>query len=272
MAYYGAQEPWTPTVSGIALFNSTSKIDKTSINFSMWKGTIRVSIIPAIESGTDEAPRYDFKNGVHIWLTPPKAKQFAQILRGFKEDPDTYDKFGVPTSQAIITVDKPDNFGHPDRGPVISIRRVSETGTVELSYSYECNIDGTSAIVGFNPANPKSFKQDTEHFQNVEIDAIITQLEQYYLAMTNAFAFSVLNQMYPYLDRMAAKLAVDLSGSNIRRSSNGGFFAGSNGLTAGSQGFQSGPSVGSTNQSVIANTSGQTYDASQLRKMVEGAI
>lgn len=267
MAYYGAQEPWSPTVSGIALFNPTSKIDKTSINFSMWKSTIRISIIPAIESGTDEAPRYDFKNGVHIWLTPPKAKQFAQILRGFKDDPDTYDKFGVPTSQAIITVDKPDNFGHPGRGPVISIRRVSETGSVELSYSYECNIDGTSAIVGFNPANPKSFTQDTAHFQNVEIDAIITQLEQYYLAMTNATAFAVINQLYPYLDRMASKLAVDLSG-NVRRSGSNGFF-GSGGGT--SQGFQSGPSVGSTNNSVLASTSGQTYDASALRKMVEDA-
>lgn len=265
MAYYGAQEPWSPTVSGIALFNPTSKIDKTSINFSMWKSTIRISIIPAIESGTDEAPRYDFKNGVHIWLTPPKAKQFAQILRGFKEDPDTYDKFGVPTSQAIITVDKPSNFGHPDRGPVISIRRVSETGNVELSYSYECNIDGTSAIVGFNPSNPKAFTQDTKHFQNIEIDAIITQLEQYYLAMTNSMAFSVLNQLYPYLDRIAAKLAVDLSG-NVRRSGNNGFFGN------GTQGFQSGPSVGSTNNSMITSSmSGQTYDASALRKMVEDA-
>ena len=266
MAYFGAApEPWSPTVSGIALFNSTSKIDKTSISFSMWKSTIRVSIIPAIESGTDEAPRYDFKNAVHIWLTPPKAKQFAQILRGFKEDPDTYDNFGVPTSQAIITVDKPSTFGHPDRGPVISIRRVDESGNVELSYSYECNIDGTSAIVGFNPANPKSFKQDTEHFQNVEIDAIITQLEQYYLAMTNATAFSVLNQMYPYLDRIAAKLSVDLSG-NVRRGGGPGFFGNGN-----NQSFQSGPQVGAANTSAIANPSGQMYDASNLRKMVEGA-
>ena len=265
MAYYPNQEPWSPTVSGIALYNPTSKIDKTSISFSMWKSTIRVSILPAIESGTDEAPRYDFKNGVHIWLTPPKAKQFAQILRGFKDDPDTYDKFGVPTSQAIITVDKPDNFGHPGRGPIISIRRVNEQGAIELSYSYECSIDGTSAIVGFNPANPKAFKQDTEHFQNVEIDAIITQLEQYYLAMTNSVAFSVLNQLYPYLDRMAAKLAVDLSG-NVRRTGSGFFGNGGN------TGFQSGPSVGATNQSVLSNTSGQTYDASALRKMVEGAL
>ena len=264
MAMYGGSEVWSPTVSGIALFNSTSKIDKTSIAFSMWKTTIRISIIPAIESGGDEAPRYDYKNGVHIWLTPSKAKQFAQILAGFKDDPDTYDNFGVATNQAIITIDKPDTFGHPDRGPVISIRRVSEEGKVELSYSYECNIDGTSAIVGFNTDKPTEFKQDSSHFHNVEIDAIITQLEQYYLAMTNAHAFSVVNQIYPYLDRIAAKIGVDLTGGSTRTSGRGGFFGNNSGNA-----FGNGPSVGSSNQSILANQSTQSYDASALKKLVE---
>jgi hypothetical protein len=272
MAFYGAQEPWSPTVSGIALYNPTSKIDKTCITFSMWKTTIRVSIVPAIESGTDEAPRYGYKNGVNIWLTPQKANQFAQILKGYRDNPDQFDNYGVATSQAIITVDKPDTFGYPGRGPVISIRRVSEEGNVELSYSYECNIDGTSAIVGFNVNNPKAFKQDTSHFQNIELDSIITQLEQYYLAMTNATAFSVLSQVYPYLDKIAAKMAVDLSGNLHRQQRSNGFFAGGNGgMGVGDTTFGSGPAIGSANQSIIANPTNQTYDASALKKLVEGA-
>lgn len=264
MAFYGSQEPWSPTVGGLQLYNSTSKIDKTSINFSMWKTTIRISIVPAIETGTDEAPRYDYKNAVNIWLTPQKAKTFAMILKNFKENPDKYSNYGVATSQAIITVDKSDTFGHPNRGPVISIRRVSEEGNVELSYSYECNIEGMSAIVGFNVNNPKSFTQDTELFQNVELDCIINQLEKYFDAMTNATAFSVVNQVYPYLDKIAAKLSVDLSGNIARKTNNNsGFFGGGT--------FGSGPSVGSTNQSVISTGVSQSYDASALKKLVEGA-
>jgi hypothetical protein len=35
--------------------------------------------------------------------------------------------------------------------------------------------------------------------------------------------------------------------------------------------FGSGPAIGSTNQSIITGPSQQTYDASALKKLVEGA-
>lgn len=264
MAYYGNQDPWSPSVYGFSLFNSNSKIDKTCITFTMWKTTLKVSIIPAIESGADEAPRYDFKNSVSIWLTPLKAHRFAEILKGFKEDPNQYDNFGVATPQSIITVDKSETFGQPKRGPVISIRKVNEEGQVEASYSYECNIDGITSIVGFKNSNPKDFKQDTKHFQSTEVDAVIAQLENYYNAMTNCTAFSVLHQMYPYLDRIAAKIGVDLSGQSTRRSG-GGFFTNNNA-------FDTGKSLGGTGsqRNVVAQSSNQQYDASALKKLVEG--
>lgn len=259
MAYSPNADPWSPTVWGFSLFNPTSKIDKTSISFSMWKTTIKVAITPAIESVGDEMLRYDYKNAVNIFLTPLKAYRFAQILRNFKKDPDKYNTFGIPTPQAIITVEKPDMFNHPEGGPVISIRRVDDQGNVELSYSYECNKDALASVVGFNAANPKGFTQDTELSQDTEIDCIITQLEQYYYAMTNCQSFAILNQIYPYLDKIAVKMGVDLSGYNKRTS---GFFANNSG-------FSSGPNVGHTNQSILTTNPTQTYDASTFQNLID---
>lgn len=259
MAYMTNVEPWSPTVWGFSLFNPTSKIDKTSISFSMWKTTIKIGITPAIETAGDETPRYDYKNAVNIFLTPLKAYRFAQILRNFKKNPDKYNTFGIPTPQAIITIEKPEMFNHPDGGPVISIRRVDDQGNVELSYSYECNKDALASIVGFNSSNPKSFTQDTELSQDTEIDCIITQLEQYYYAMTNCQSFAVLQQIFPYLDKIAAKIGVDLSGYNKR---NSGFFVNNTG-------FNSGPAIGNSNQSILSTNPTQTYDASQFKNLVD---
>lgn len=258
MAY--TAEPWSPSVYGFSLYNPTSKIDKTSIGFSMWKTTMKVSITPAIESTGDEMPKYDYKNSVSIFLTPLKAYRFAQILRNFKKDPDKYNTFGIPTPLSIITVEKADSFNHSDGGPVISIRRVDDNGNVELAYSYECNKDALSSIVGFNPSSPKNFKQDTELSKDSEIDCIITQLEEYYYAMTNAQSFAVLHQMFPYLDKIASKLGVDLSGTNKRNAS--GFFNNT-------QGFATGPTIGQANQSILMNQPSQTYDATQFKNLID---
>ena len=48
---------------------------------------------------------------------------------------------------------------------------------------------------------------------------MITQLDSYYQAMSNSYAFSTIDNMYPYLDKIASKLGVDLN-SNL----NGGSF------------------------------------------------
>ena len=263
--YNNNNDPWSPSIAGIALYNPTSKIDKTSIQFNMWKTTLRISIIPAIESNTDETPRYDFKNSVNIWLTPLKAQRFAEILKAFKNDSEKFNNYGVPTPASIITVDRADTFGQKGDNAVISIRKVNEDGNIEMAYSYECNTDVLTTIVGFNASNPKNFKQDTENFKYSEIDYIIAMLEQYYLAMTGATAFSVIHHMYPFLDKIAAKLGVDISGQ-VKRNA-GGFFNNNNG-----QGFNTTQNINQTNSLINGSGLSQSqpvYDASSLKNLVD---
>lgn len=266
---YNNQQVWSPSLYGYTLYNPTSKIDKTSISFSMWQTTIRISITPAIENSADELPKYDFKNSVSIFLTPIKAHLFAEILKGYLKDPDKYANHGIASPQAIISVDKPETFGHPDCGPVISIRKVNEEGTVELSYSYECCLDNFNSIVGFNAKNPRDFETDTELFKYADIDCIITQLEEFYKAMTNATAFTVMHNMYPWFDRIGTKIGVDVSGGQNRTRPTGGFFTNiGNGFGNNNNTQTSTPTVGSTsfNSNIIADE--KKYDASQLKSLI----
>lgn len=259
MAFSQSDNVFSPTVySGFNLYNPTSKIDKTCMSFSMWKSTLKVSIIPVIETeSVNDTPKYDYKNAISIYLTPIKAHLFAKILEQFKLNPTKYNNYGISTPQSIITVDIPQTFGKDYNGTVISIRRVGENGNVEASYSYECSSDNFSAVVGFNSKNPKEFTQDTEIFKNEEIDAIINQLNSYYEAMSNANAFATLNILYPYLDKIAAKMGVDLSNNN--RKSATGFFT-NNGFI-------------SPNANVTVGQMGQQpmYNASQLQSMISGS-
>ena len=252
---------YSPTVySGFTLYNPTSKIDKTLLTFAMWKSTLKISIVPAIETeAMDATPKYDYKNSISIYLTPIKAHLFAKVLMAFKENPSKYTNYGISTPQSIITVDVPKTFGKNYPGTVISIRKVGDNGNIEASYSYECSSDNFAAIVGFNAKNPKEFTQDTKIFENEEIDAIINQLEMYYKAMTNAQSFATLNVLYPYLDKLAAKVGADLSNST-RKSSVGGFFSNQNGYMN--------PNANMT----VGQMSSQQdmYNGNQLQNLVSG--
>lgn len=219
-------QKFSPTLnSGYNLYNPTSKIDKTSLSFSMWETTLKISIIPVIDSASNDYPKYDYKSASSIFLSPIKAHLFAQVLSKFKENPDEYNNVGISSPQAIITVEKPDRFGYPKGGPVITIRKLREDGALESSYSYECNYESFSAITGFNVDDPKNFQKNIEMFKDAELDAIINQLESYYKAATNAGAFTTLKAIYPYMDKIACKLGVDLSSSNYRDSKSPGFFS-----------------------------------------------
>ena len=248
-----AMQKFSPTLnSGYSLYNPTSKIDKTSLVFSMWETTLKISIVPVIESAGNDYPKYDHKSATSIFLSPIKAHLFAQVLEKFKESPDEYNNVGISSPQAIITVEKPDRFGQPKGGPVITIRKMREDGGLESSYSYECNYESFSAITGFNVDNPKDFQKNIEMFKDAELDAIINQLESYYKASTYATAFTTVKSVFPYLDKIACKLGVDLSTSNYKDNTNKGFF---------SKSLPSAPTMDDMRSEM-------NYDANQLQSLI----
>jgi hypothetical protein len=220
---YNNNQP-TPTVNGYAFFNRFSAIDKTMLSFSMWKTTIKIAIYPLIESENDDQIKYDRKGGISIYLTPFKAHMFAQILKGFKHNPDEYHAKGVPSGQALITVEDPSKGGYknPEGNPLIVIRKVNPEGGVEMAYAYEIASDPYGVIENYNQETGE-FTKNTEQFKYEELDLIALQLESYCEAMSNTQAFAVNEQTFQHLDKIANKLGVELmsysTGTSYRNNS-----------------------------------------------------
>ena len=218
---YGNNNQVSPTLYGLSLFNKNSTVDKTMISFSMWKTTIKVAIFPLIESEDDQI-RYDRKNGVAIYLPPMKAAMFASILKDFKDNPTANHSRGVASGQNLITIEDParsNGFNKPGANPVIVIRKINpDNGTMESSYAYEIRTDNTMVINQYNEKTG-AFNKDLTTFKNMELDMIITQLEEYMKAMTNATAFAVTEALYPTLDKIGSKLGIDINSSPYKNTS-----------------------------------------------------
>lgn len=233
MAYYSNERP-TPTVRGIVKFiNPNSSIDKTALECSMWKHTLKIDIFPVIESGasnkTDDI-KVDRKNGLAIYLVPTKAIELAKLLRKHLENPDLYKSLGIctKTSDCLITIETGENFNnHPEVKHVLVIRHLKEDGVVKASYAYEFNQNYHMAIMNYDKRNG-SFEKDYEEFKNIEIEALIDQLEHYYYASTNAYAFANINLQYPYLDKMAMSMGLDLNSNSGKQNSGGSSYFYSN--------------------------------------------
>lgn len=207
----------TPSVYGYQYANKDSTIDRTMLNFCMWKGTIRIGIYPIIESDSSDEIRYDKKNGVTAYLTPSKALMFAKILKNYKEDRKNNSNHGVAAGQSLITVVNPEDYDKSDANTVISIRKINQNGQIESSYCYEFKKNFYNEVNGFNEKTG-SFKQEFSKFNDLELDMFIIQLEEYVKAMTNAQAFSTLHNSYYIYDKIASKLGLDL---NTNYNSNG---------------------------------------------------
>lgn len=220
---YQGQQQFSPTEYGFGFSNSESKIDKTNLSFSMWKTTLQIRISPLVETGNSEF-KIDRKNSVTAFLVPAKVHMFSDILKKFKEDPKKYDNYGVASGKALISVMNAKSFGDKEDKAVINIRTIGESGTVESSYSYEVRTNVYNAVTGFDEKNG-SFKQDFDMYRDVELDMIITQLDEYVKAMTNTIAFTVANSTYKYFDKLATKIGVDLNSyGNYSRSTNQSYF------------------------------------------------
>jgi hypothetical protein len=224
--FQGSNESrFSPTVYGYSFSNSESVVDKSNIQFSMWKTTIKISISPLIDTGTNEW-RVDRKNAISAYLIPAKAMMFANILKRYKEDPEKYNNWGVASGSAYISVINPKSIKPDAEGfAIINIRRISTEGVVEASYSYEVKAGGTyNAVIGFDEKKG-TFSQDFDTYAATELDLIAIQLMQYAKAMSNAVAFTVTNNQYDYLDKIAQKVGADFSGGYAKTYTNQSYFS-----------------------------------------------
>lgn len=221
-----------PTVySAYRMNNAESAIDPTCLTFRFWKNNLCIGIFPRKNTGTDEV-QFDMDNGITIYLSHTKARILADEIKKYLQNPVAYNGAGVPSGQAAISISNGAEYGK--NSDVLTIRKVNENGEVVSSFAYEFKHDYHFSIRGYIG---ESFDKIYEDYQKLEIEQVVTVLEEYYKAVTNAVAFTVMDQRKfganrtdTKLDAIAAALGVETNRSSggQRRFNNNSYFNGNN--------------------------------------------
>ena len=195
--------------SNYRMNNPESKIDQTCLTFRYWRTNLCIGIFPRKNTGNDEVS-FDMDNGITIYLSHTKARIFKHELELFLKDPITYNSVGVPSGSAVITISNGTEYGKD--APVITIRKVSETGESVSSFAYEFKRDFHYSIRNYDG---KNFDKVFDDYQNIEIEQFITLLDEYCKAVTNAIAFTVMDQRKYSSNRIENKITAIANGLGI---------------------------------------------------------
>lgn len=226
----------TTTYSDYRMNNAESTIDPSCLAPRFWKQSLCLSIYPRKNTGNDEVA-FDTDNGVTIYLSHTKARMLANELRKFIENPVDNNSCGVHSGSAVVTISNGVEFGK--NTPVLTIRKLDENGNVVSAFSYEFKQNYFS-IKNYDGRN---YNSDYESYKNIEIEQLITLLEEFVKASTKAVAASVhssaftLGRMDNKINEIAAQLGVETnSSSSSRKFGNSSYFdkmARSNGNVSG---------------------------------------
>lgn len=216
-----ANKPFDPTTYTAYRFNNgESSVDKTCLIFNMWKQNLKVSIYPR-KQNTDEMV-FDMENGISVYLNHSRARILAEELKNFLRDPDLYNGAGITANSGVITISNGAEFGV--KSPVLVLRKVDDTGNVVSSFAYEFKQDYYFALRGYTGG--KEYSKDHESYKYIEIQCMITMLEEYYKAMTYAIAHTVMDanrynheRLQSRLNAVADKLGVEVGARNSSRGS-----------------------------------------------------
>lgn len=238
--------PDTTVYSNYRMNNAESTIDQTCITFRFWRSNLCIGIFPRKQTGNDEV-QFDLDNGITIYLSHTKARILKNELENFLKDPIHFNGSGVPSGSAAITISNGAEYGK--NTPVLTIRKVDESGNVVASFAYEFKTGYYYAIRNYDGRNFASVYDD---YKTIEIEQMITLLDEFVKASTYAVAFTVAERnAYPMarldskIDAIAASLGVELpkSGGAKKSFNNNSYFNNNSNSGSGSS-YSSGVSYG----------------------------
>lgn len=212
-------KPFEPNLYTPYRFNNAeSSVDKTCLTFGIWKQALKIGIFPRKEN-TEEV-LFDMDNGLTVYLNHSKAKMLANEIRNFLRDPDTYTGSGVHSGQGVITISNGAEFGV--HTPILVIRKLDDTGNVVSSFAYEFKTNYYFSIRNYTGTT--DFIKETDSYNNLEIEEMLTMLDEYCAAMTYMVAYSVMDANKYNDDRIMKRLnaCAEKLGVEINRSSSSG--------------------------------------------------
>jgi len=213
------KELHTTTFSALKMYNKDG-VDPTAMTFTFWNNLLKLSIAPKKESTGDYA-QYDYENAGLVYLSPMKAKIFADSITAVLEDPSVLnDSIGVPSSNGIISLHKSVNGS---KGMCIVIKKLDEHGRIEASYAYEFKVDFNFAVKDYTDGEDDIVKV---YNNNLELLSFRDLLQEFYLKSNGASAH--FNREYSKFDKasidnklvaLADKLGVEYGKGGYKKSS-----------------------------------------------------
>lgn len=185
--------------SGYNLSN-VEGVDPSALSFSFFRNLLKIQISPKLTNPSGDR-MWDHENAANVYLTHTKARmlrdQIDLVLSGKAFN-------GGVNSGADSLISFSNGKEVNTTNYCLIIRKIDQsTGAVTSTYVYEFKTDYHYAISDFDAA---SANYEKIFFNSLEIEQFKDLLEQYYLAMTNSTAYSVINNMRFDMSRINTKL------------------------------------------------------------------
>lgn len=192
------------------------KNDGLSLGFSFWKGLLKISITKAKETGSG----YEFDELAYIHLSPLRAKELSDVLKDFVNRPyNEKNMFGVDAGSSdtrniiVFGVDHHTSTKDSIKRYVI-VGKVSPDGNLIDPVRFDFNSD-----YHFSIEWKDLDKMDCSKVYNndLEINMFIHVLDQFYLAMTGAMSYSVMDMGRFDNSRLNTKIGLIMDKLGIER-------------------------------------------------------
>lgn len=198
-------------------------IDPSALSYSFYNRMLKLSISPMKVSNGDKVT-YDHDNAAVVWLTHTKARMLADQIK--KVLIGEISNGGVNTgTEGLVRFSDGKELGVNNY--CLIINKIDEAGKVLSSYAYEFKSHYHFAVENYDP---KDSSHKKSWYDTIEVDQLLDLLESYYIAMTGAVAYSVMdgmrfntNSTSTKIDLIMSKLGVEYKSGMTSRSS-GSFF------------------------------------------------
>ena len=213
--------------------NKDSEVDPSAIGYSFYNRMLKLTISPLKMTSGDKVS-YDHENAAIVWLTHTKARLLYDAIQ--KVLSGEVSNVGVPTgSEGFVRFSDGKELGVNNY--CLIINKINENGEVISGYAYEFKSKHHYHVENFNP-NDASHKKVYNH--NLEVQQLLDLLKSYYMSMTGAMAYSVIDGLRfttdsqnTKMDLIMSKLGVEYKpGTTSRQSSGSSYFDNNRGVSS----------------------------------------
>lgn len=215
------------TFSSMSFSNSESKIAHSKLNISYFNRVLKVGIALQMNGDqNDTFAKFDNENQIAVYISWSKAKILLDLIRKMRLSKDIHNVC-IELRGGLFTVSDGKEFGVPNT--CFSIKYANDDGEHVVIYETKTNYMGA-----YNYKDSQNY--ETAQFNDIELDAFETVLEEYYKAATYAVAASVMEaNMYKreytnnLINAIADKVGAQTAGNNNKNSYNNKTFLNNNG-------------------------------------------